>query len=114
MAEESKYTPEAMKIQLETTQIRALATGVIVIVVALLSALTYSCADSRAKDAQVNMATAQKQTDCVKAGGSWMPVQALNSGNGEYPTYEMSCVSHEALQPVIAQNANIIQRAKLN
>lgn len=105
----------AAKVEMVTT--RWVTTGATIVVVALLSALTFSCADSRSKEAEQARAetqiTASQKVECVKAGGSWMPIQGVKMSQGSpYPDFEMGCVSQAAQQAVMAQNAKVVDNFK--
>lgn len=113
----SEYKDEITAASVETTWARWLVTGVTIVVVVFLSAITYSCADSRAKDSIQNQAQnkieADQKVNCVRAGGSWMPIQGVKMSNGSpYPDYDMGCVSQAAQNAVMAQNAKVIDNFK--
>lgn len=111
------YTDENIASKVEMTQFRWGMSAATISVVSLFSALTFSCADSRAKEAQDLRTQRQIEADqkvaCVRAGGSWMPVQGVKMSNGApYPDYDMSCVSAVAQPAIIAQNAKVIDTFK--
>lgn len=111
------YNDENIASKVEMTQFRWGMGALTIGGIALLSCLTYSCADSRAKDAAdlrtQRQIEAQQKVDCVRAGGSWMPVQGVKQANyGPYPDYDMSCVSAAAQAAIIAQNAKVIDTYK--
>lgn len=111
------YRDEDIAARVEMTQFRWVASAIIIVVVTVLGCLTFSCADSRLKDSEAakadNAITASQKVECVKAGGSWMPVQGVKSVNGSYvPDYSMSCVNATAQQAIMAQNAKVIETFK--
>lgn len=111
------YSDENIASKVEMVQFRWGMSALMVGVVTVLGCLTFSCADSRMKDAEHARAettiTAGQKVECVKAGGSWMPVQGVKMSNGQpYPDYDMGCVSATAQQAIIAQNAKVIETFK--
>jgi len=111
------YTDENIASKVEMTQFRWGMSALIVGIVTVLGCLTFSCADSRMKDADQKRAdtqiTAGQKVECVKAGGSWIPVQGVKMSNGQpYPDYDMGCVSQSAQGAIIAQNSKVIETFK--
>lgn len=110
----SNYSDENIASSVEISYLRWWMTAGTLAVVTVLCCITYSCADSRAKDYSTEQEktkiTSQQRVECVKAGGSWMPVQAITTVNGYNKVeYEMGCVSASNSAAVMSQNNKIIE-----
>jgi len=114
----AEYTDEGIQSKVEISTTRWIALALIIAFVTFFSCVTYSCADSRAKDyattQEQNRVTSSQRVECVRAGGSWMPIQAVQNNGNNYPVpvYEMGCVSASNALAVMAQNKQILDNYK--
>lgn len=101
------FNDEMIRSNLAQMRTRWITIAVSLITVLILGSLTFGCADRRRNEIK-------EKTECVKAGGSWIPIQGIRTGNNNrvYPDYEMGCVSAAAQQGILQQNSKIIEQAK--